>query len=222
MTVIVTWRINQAMHALARFLLPLSLTTLAVALRTLPPCGPRRAPRTGARRAPPALRSGISDESATASPVMPPPPYTAAPRACYVHLPFCRQHCHYCDFPIVAVGTRPGAADAPAEAYVEVGERGGHKMRVVVRKLAHACRYAAARIAGQWPMPRTTQPTPSHNARCSSERLPRLQPTSGGVEAAARSRRVRRLRGEHAVVPQAVSRAYTSAAVRPRSRLRGS
>ena len=39
------------------------------------------------------------------------------PVAAYVHLPFCRRRCFYCDFPVSIVGTRPGAADDPAERY---------------------------------------------------------------------------------------------------------
>lgn len=27
-----------------------------------------------------------------------------SPVSCYVHLPFCKKKCHYCDFPVVAVG----------------------------------------------------------------------------------------------------------------------
>lgn len=37
----------------------------------------------------------------SSSPVPPPPPPTSA----YVHLPFCRKRCHYCDFPIIALGS---------------------------------------------------------------------------------------------------------------------
>ena len=42
------------------------------------------------------------------------------PVAAYVHLPFCRRRCHYCDFPIVAVGDKPERADAAAESYVSL------------------------------------------------------------------------------------------------------
>ncbi|KAK9108367.1 hypothetical protein Syun_024378 [Stephania yunnanensis] len=33
------------------------------------------------------------------------------PTSAYVHLPFCRKRCHYCDFPILALGTRSGDDD---------------------------------------------------------------------------------------------------------------
>ena len=33
------------------------------------------------------------------------PIYLLPPTSAYVHLPFCRKRCHYCDFPIVALGS---------------------------------------------------------------------------------------------------------------------
>ncbi|CAO2824717.1 unnamed protein product [Amaranthus hypochondriacus] len=35
------------------------------------------------------------------------PIYLLPPTSAYVHLPFCRKRCHYCDFPIVALGSSP-------------------------------------------------------------------------------------------------------------------
>lgn len=35
------------------------------------------------------------------------------PRSAYVHLPFCRKRCHYCDFPIVALGSTNQTEDDP-------------------------------------------------------------------------------------------------------------
>lgn len=38
---------------------------------------------------------------------LPPLPILSPPTSAYIHLPFCRKRCHYCDFPIIALGTSP-------------------------------------------------------------------------------------------------------------------
>ncbi|KAJ4712506.1 Coproporphyrinogen III oxidase, oxygen-independent related protein [Melia azedarach] len=40
---------------------------------------------------------------------MPPPQFS--PTSAYIHLPFCRKRCHYCDFPIVALGSCSSQTD---------------------------------------------------------------------------------------------------------------
>ncbi|RZC85720.1 hypothetical protein C5167_026390 [Papaver somniferum] len=47
---------------------------------------------------PSAVRDNVS-----ANAVEPPP--QSYPTSAYIHLPFCRKRCHYCDFPIVALGS---------------------------------------------------------------------------------------------------------------------
>ncbi|XP_021855207.1 uncharacterized protein [Spinacia oleracea] len=39
------------------------------------------------------------------TPTNPTPLFQLPPTSAYIHLPFCRKRCHYCDFPIVALGS---------------------------------------------------------------------------------------------------------------------
>ena len=43
----------------------------------------------------------------------------AIPTAAYIHLPFCRRRCYYCDFPISVVGDRGNTSIAMIEEYIE-------------------------------------------------------------------------------------------------------
>lgn len=53
-------------------------------------------------RPPPVRRYAAAAAPHSPSPPAPPP---LPPASAYVHLPFCRKRCHYCDFPIVALGS---------------------------------------------------------------------------------------------------------------------
>ncbi|KAJ1295715.1 hypothetical protein BS78_01G244100 [Paspalum vaginatum] len=70
------------------------------------------------RRRPQDARRHASSTAATYSSTPPSPSLSPLPPAsAYVHLPFCRKRCHYCDFPIVALGSaappRGQGADDP-------------------------------------------------------------------------------------------------------------
>jgi putative oxygen-independent coproporphyrinogen III oxidase len=50
--------------------------------------------------------------------------YSMNPTAAYLHIPFCRRRCFYCDFPITVVGDRPPLSRSqlgPQDAYNEYG-----------------------------------------------------------------------------------------------------
>lgn len=67
---------------------------------------PPRKPPPIRPRSPPVRRYA---SSAAAAPPLPPLP----PASAYVHLPFCRKRCHYCDFPVVALGSSSPSPPSP-------------------------------------------------------------------------------------------------------------
>ncbi|VAH22385.1 unnamed protein product [Triticum turgidum subsp. durum] len=71
--------------------------------------------------------------AAAAVPPPPPPPRPLPPASAYVHLPFCRKRCHYCDFPIVALGS---SAASPGGAGDGEDPRIADYVRLLLREVA--------------------------------------------------------------------------------------
>ena len=45
---------------------------------------------------------------------------TAGPRSAYIHVPFCRRRCYYCNFPVQVIGDRKVTIERESAAYTEV------------------------------------------------------------------------------------------------------
>ncbi len=48
---------------------------------------------------------------------------STSPNAVYIHIPFCRRRCHYCDFPIKVIGDGLSARKQESELYTSLLQR---------------------------------------------------------------------------------------------------
>lgn len=59
------------------------------------------------------------------------------PRSAYVHIPFCRRRCHYCNFPISVVGDRPSTQIKVSHDYTDVLVREINAVRKLSSSSSH-------------------------------------------------------------------------------------
>ncbi|XP_038989705.1 heme chaperone HemW isoform X2 [Phoenix dactylifera] len=60
-----------------------------------------------------------------------PPPPTSA----YVHLPFCRKRCHYCDFPIIALGSSSSSSSPSSSHHRDDDPRIANYIHLLLREI---------------------------------------------------------------------------------------
>ena len=73
----------------------------------------------------------------------PEPPVSAVPVAAYLHIPFCRRRCYYCDFAVSIVGDRPPLPSPSSPAAPD-----GHGSRAIATYIETLCQEIEATSSG--------------------------------------------------------------------------